>query len=486
MTSCRNGGKEIFIDFEEIFQREVEDKDLCTFSLSKRRTYVNISSSINTTLNEIFTSCKDEIAIPYLSIKYKMLDSSIEFDEEDIINDIFTDLLNQTVLNEIDNYVETNYSVNLDGDSNRSKTVNEELQFTDEHAKIILKASRAMKLLIPVMSDFVDITGNSKSDNFFLDVFTRLFDLFIDREINITNKLYKLIDSRIVQTQYSDKVMWSYLKNMAIDTHILTRNFYKKVIVNILPKLEPDKSIVSYLHAVIKNFITYQFRVNYKLSFKPMNLNQTDSEGLTDFDKLEVNMIRIDEGKSIINKLSITTQIRNLIDVFEMELSQDEIDYYKEFVHINKVQTNLLFLFFARYMGSYNTIYGCSHDEYIVLLIMMRKWLIENNFPVLAEYLTAIPEKLNEKKSINKNKFLKRLMESKKYKYLYEGKYKFILSNLVDSGVIIKTISNLKSNKFHCLPTYEESIDMEVVELHEIEKKIEEISDEVLSLIELI
>jgi hypothetical protein len=475
----KDGGKIISIAFDEIFGQDISH--LNDFSLAIKRNFVNASEQIVEALNYLFDN-SSEIAAGYLQIQHFMRKYKKDYTQEEFENDIHEQVFTQEVVDVISNYVEESYTVNLDEETRKARNANEELQFTDHHAKIILKVSMASKAVIPLITEYLSYRDEKKNEDLFFVIFSKLYHIFEGEDVDIMNKIFKLIDSRIIATRYSDKIIWSYLKNLSLDSNVLTRQFYRKVIINIVPKLMNNTNIVSYLHVVLKNLIKYQFTINFPISYKPLNLNQTDSEGLSDFDKLEVNMIRIDEGINIINKLTIKREIRNLMKKFNIVVSKEEFEYYKEKIVINKLQTNLLFLFFSKYMGSYNNNYNANFDEYIMMCIIMRRWLKENNFPVLYKYITAQPEKYIERKSINKKQFLGKLMSSRKYKNLLNGKYGFVIQNLVDSGVIIKIIATLKTNKFYNVPDYEEHLLGYTEE--PLDEKIEDISDEFLSLIE--
>jgi hypothetical protein len=480
LASVKDENRVLVIHFDKIFNQDISHFN--DFLLSKKRNFVNISVMIAETINVLLKKCNN-LSINYLALKYKIITDKDIFNEKEFIESLFKTVLTEEVILLINNEIESTYTISLDEETKRTKNANEELQFTDIHAKITLKTSMAMKLVIPIISEYLNQNNIKENETLFMEIFLKIFKLFNIEGIDILNKIFKLINSRVISTRYSDKVMWSYLKNMGVNIDTLTRSFYRKIIINIVPKLRDNTNIVKFLHVVLKNFIKFQFTVNFPLSYKSINLNQTDSEGLSDFDKMEINMARLDEGNSIINKLTISSTIKRFLNSFQ--ISNNEFNYYKENIVINKLQTNLLSLFFARHMGSYNTIRNCSFDEYVLLCIIMKKWLKQNGYNIIDKFILSKPERYVEKKSINKKDFLNKLISSKKYNNILNNKYGFTIQTIVDSGAIMQNIATLKTNKFYSLPDFIEDI----VDENEgilIDEKIENISDEFLNFVEMI
>ena len=480
-VSVSEDKKIIYVHFDKIFNQDISHMN--KFSLVKRRNYINSIDDIAEALQYIFIN-SNIACLNYLKIKYRIISELSELSEENLLLEIFDNLLNDEMIELIEYYIDETYTISLDENTKQTKNANKELQFTDNHAKIILKSSMAMKIVIPLLVEYINYNEDIEDvDKIFFECFTGIFYKFSDESVNIQNKITKLINSRIISTKYSDRVIWAYLKNLSIDSDILTRNLYKKIIANIIPKIKNNTNIVSFLHVVIKNSIRYQFTVNFPISYKPLNLNQTDSEGLSNFDKLEIIMVRLDEGNLLLNKLTVKKEIQRLQNLFGFNITQEEFDYYKKTIKINDIQKNLLFLFYSKYLNDYNINYHANFNEYIILCIILRKWLIKHNFKILQKYILAIPENYIEKKAINKKQFLNQLFTSKKYNQLLEDKFKFSIQNILDSGIIVKIIAALAANKFYYVPVFDEP---ELEDNIVLDEKIEEITSEILIFIDSI
>jgi hypothetical protein len=467
----------VVVRFDEIFGRsEIAHNNV--FRLGSRKIFTNCLPLVVSDMNYIFENSKT-VAFDYLEMALRIREEG--YTEEELLKDIYKGLFSSDLLWVIDNFVESTYDVGLDQQMKGARNPNEELQFTDQHAKVAHKSAMAMRILIPIISEFLEVHDIRRNENLLYTIFQPLFDLFQSEGVDVETKIFKLVESRVVTTRYSDRVIWAQLRNVATDTVVLTRLLFKRIIIQILPKLEHNRSVISFLHSVIRNYILYEFRTPFRLQYKPYNLNVRDGDGLSEFDKLEVSTVKVDEGLSLINRLTVRREIRCLLEEFGIVVGEPEVEYYEGALQINRLQTGLMSLFYAKHLGSCSSIYNATRKEYIILCIVMRRWLEENEFPVLAKYLTAAPEKYVEKKLVNKRQYLQRLYSSKRYKYLVNRKYHFVINNLVDGCVIERLIATLKMNTFYEVPDYGEDAPEEPAV---IDERIEDITDEVLNFIE--
>jgi len=481
-----DGGKFVIIEFDKIMNEE-GISHMNDFSL-KKRSYHSIHGLITDSIKRAFNNCKDKIILPYLQVAYKIKNLEEEYTKEEMINDIITVINNNNVKKFINEHIDGNYVEELDEqteETKKTKKINQELQFTDEHVKILLKAAESIRISIPLITEFCERRKHEVNDTLY-DTFEAIIKAY-QGKIEMMNKIHRFVYSRVVSTQYSDKTIWNLLTNKSKDVNVITIEFLKDIVIGILPKTITDRNIINLFHVVIKRKISFEFSKNHKITFKPVNLNQVDREGLTMFDKWEASMSKRDESKIIINQLSIQYQIENIKNEFKIKISQEEFEYYKKRIHINKFQTNLLFLFFAKYMGSYSNLYNCNRDEYIYLVILLYKWLRTNGYSCIAEYIIALPDKLNEKRMTTKNsKLFERITDSRTYKDLIRNKYSYISQNIINSKLIIKLVGNISVSKYNYMIPFEQYDPDEEYEPEEIICKIDDLADEILSFIKLI
>jgi len=479
-------GKFVVIEFDKILNEE-GISHMNDFSL-KKRSYYTINDLITDSIKRVFNSCNSKIILPYLQIAYKIKNLEIEYTKEEMIKDIVTIVNNKDVKKYVSAFINKNYKEEVDKqteETKKTKKINQELQFTDEHVKILLRAAESIRLSIPLITEFCEKRKHEVNDTLY-DAFEAIIKLY-QENIEMMNKIHRFVYSRVVSTQYSDKTIWNLLTNKSKDVNVITIEFLKDIIIGILPKTISDRNIINLFHVVIKRKIQFEFSKNHKITFKPVNLNQVDREGLTMFDKWEASMNKRDESKIIINQLSIQYQIENIQNEFKIKISADEFAYYKNHIHINKFQTNLLFLFFAKYMGSYSNLYNCNREEYIFLVILFYKWLKMNGYDCLSEYIIALPDRLNEKRMTTKNsKLFEKITESRTYKDLLRNKYYYTSQNIINSKLIIKLVGNISVSKYNYLIPFEEFNPNKTVEPEEIICRVDDLADEILSFIKLI
>jgi len=480
-----DSNKYIMIEFDKIFGIQ-NISHMNKLELHKR-SYYSIAELICESIVRVFEECEENAVLPYLSVLYKIRDTKRDYPFIDFKKDIINTVNNESVKLAISNYIDQNYVNEMDDkteEMKQRKKINHELQFTDEHVKILLEIAESIRISIPLVTNYAVRFGLDINDTLYI-IFKEII-MFYEEDIELLNKIHRFIYSRVVSTQYSDKTIWSLLTNKSKDVNVITMEFFKDIIIGILPKTIFDKNIVNLLHVVIKRKINFEFSKNYKLNFKPVNLNQVDSEGLTQFDKWEISMNKENEAKTIINQISIKHQINNIKQQFGVSITKNEFKYYKENIQINSFQTNILFLFFAKY-SSYSNLNSCSLNEYIMLLICFYKWLVNNNYPMLAKYIIGRADVYNEKRINSRNsKTFEKMIHCKAYNQLLKNKFYYIKENLAENNYLIKMVGSLIVSKYMELNPY--NIYKETGEIFngEIKTDVERIADEILNFFKII
>lgn len=427
--------------------------DLNSFNLYKQR-FVNISKSIIETLEYIFNTESNEhnILFLYLTIKYHYSENEEEInnpealkeEKENFYKTIIEFINFPEFSNLVNKYVNDNYKIK-ETESENVKKSNDQLLLTKEHCEDLQKISFCMKFFIPLISDYFSL--RKLNDNSYFDIFYLIIQQF--NEHNISNKLYKFVSSRVENTSYSDAVIWAYLSSTSKDTKNSTLDIFNKIIVLLLYKLSPDKYPVSFIHAGIKNQLQFKFRENIQIKYSPILINEKDDEGITSYDKFEIELLRIDEGKVILSEVNKEFMKEKIKQKYNITVSQEEILANKN-LKLDKLKVNLTFLYFSKYFGSFDN-YHLNKLELIELILIFRKILLAKNYPLLAELLISnlIVEK--RKVTINNKDLLFKLKNTNYFQLIYT-KYSQILSKLIskknDLDPITKIISSIYFNKW--------------------------------------
>lgn len=483
IVTCQE--KALHFNFTDVFGGGQDLESLSNFSLSRKRNFCNIKELLAEVIQHVMSRSVTTGA-SFLKIHYEMAQDEHDFQEDELTREILA-IFTPEVKKIISDHVEEVYSADLDTTSKTTSAKNVELQFTDAHAKAIIKASMAMKLVIPLITNFMNFKSYRKVEELFLNCFLPILEMFGEDGMQLHNKLFKLVESRVRATQYSDTVIWSYLENIATDMTTLVNQLTRKIVLDIIPKLEHERNMISFLHTAVKNQIRYAFTQKFPISYKPITPNSEENEESNPFDRLEAQF-QHDEGIGIITELNIT----NIIERYEEKvgvITQEELDYYNEHVSINNVQTNLLFLYFARVAGRYDRLNAANKLQYMKLLILMVKSLRRADFPLIAQYMIATPMGENPKRrQVPTKRFIVNFIESKDHRDLHEGHYSAISQRFADSKILLRLITSLARTVFKPIHPYEATLEgVDPEELPEtMDPQVEAIGAEILRFINMI
>lgn len=400
--------------------------------------------------NLIYEKDKDrlnELPLMLLIMKYKI--EKREFKgEQQFIKELYNTVITPYIVDIIKEITEEHYIFQLD--ELLDSKYDEALQFTDEHAKILMSISTAIKLIIPICLDYASKNHSIMNETlsaFFLKCFDGLFAIF-SPHVEIQNKLYHSVYSRVIKTKYSDSTYWYYIAILGSALEELVYNLSKKLVIEALPKYTFDKNVISFNHVYIANNIKYSLKVNFPIKYKIISLSEnTDDTNVADIDKMCINMTKLNESIECINKISINDVIAKIKIDNDLHYTADELAFYKENVSINRLQRTMLFLFYGKYFYGIENLYNCNIDQYIELLLIMKKKLIQDNFNVIPMILTAKTGRYKEKKSLTKKNLLK-VVENPKYKDIIESKYTYSQKAIIETSQIIKEIGSILVNKF--------------------------------------
>jgi hypothetical protein len=491
-----DGGNYFGVAFDKIF-RQPSIGVYNLFEMSSKRNFKNLTPSILKTYEEIFLDSKgklDEekaiILFDMLSAKSKlMVAESTSYDDFVKTIDGITSKHDRLLLRTISDFVEKNYALQLDKITSEAKEakrkVNEELQFSDAHAKNLLKIAYLFRVMIPVISVyftynkalFAKNEEEAQSDDFedmrFDEINASIFGILFNKVMEpekrtkppkdaknkganaLRNKLYKLTYSRVSKTSYSDKRFWKTAKNQAITKDTVTLDIYKKILINAIPKLsiEGDRNIVSFFSSVINNQIDFLFQNKFK--YKYTTLGDTsekyseEEDDDTEYERLEIQMLRKDEGMYALRKLSIERVLSSIPEKFGVEVSDAEVK--AEVVHANRhsIQEKLVAMMTFKYFRDKSAVKFLSFYQYTFLVLACKKYLEKHKFTLLPEILTAGCERHKERTNISGKRIRPMIQDSKKYKELFASKYRNFSEDVEKplSSIIGTTYSSVFTGK---------------------------------------
>lgn len=337
----------------------------------------------------------------------------------------------------IDEYIESTYTISLD--SIITKKINIDLQVTDKVNKSILKSAMMIRVITPIICDYLDNAVSYNKRSIFFKINTDIIKIFSDGKENVLNKLEKIVSSRIYQTRYSDTVIWNYYKLLSIDINSLILEIYNNIIDSIICKIMPNQSSIKYLDVVIRKKISYKFQINFPISYKSLKRGQDDDE-IDDKDKMEIIMFNseIDEGNQLIN-LNTIKQICKKYNFQESEIKNFEINILKN-KNLNEIQNYFVQLYFG---NKFNYTY-CNYSQKVILLMGLIKELTEKGFNYIIKLLQSTINR--DTFYISKRKISNKVLNSNEFKKLNE-KYLPVLDIFIKDNPVAKILS-FKNYKF--------------------------------------
>lgn len=441
--------KAIKLDLEAMFGRD-DISYANSFALT-RRNYHSLAPQIVYDYNMILNApeCDDfiyyvmevkanivEIKEAYLEqekgfiVKKKMTDfekkAKMVLDKEDrlfLIEKVNTITDLDYLFDYISDFVEEHYELNLDAKIDVNEK-NLEYAITDHINKTVLKTSIVARLLIPLINEI------NMNETEIYKLFTRVMNKF-DGDTHLTkDKLYKFIELRVNRTKYSDSTIWDFLSTRAVDSTLFISELNRRILNEIVAKLEYNKSIVSYFDVIIRFKLKFLFTYNYNVNYKTIKTNDKEFD---DKDKLESRLNNSDVYDRQINTLSI----QMMCDAIEVNEDEYDLDYIANLS--NPFTTKFLEIFY--YDEGFQVILA-TKEQRAKLIVCMRETLLENGFEIIPELIMSNID-VTERKSTNRKKIDADIVQSQKYKK-FEKEYKDINHLFISSNHPIMQLASIK------------------------------------------
>ena len=186
-----------------------------------------------------------------LSLIKFFIDCYPTYNAQNLIYDINRYILNQSIFRKIDQMIEYNYSLEL---SYKSAN-NPQLQYTNDHAKALLKASILMNMCIPVTTHFAYMRKVQDIDEFLLDVYDYILSSPEFSNVNIVAKLYETSSSNVTRNAKNNAIIWAKQDIRGKDTVIHSMGAVRNIILNIMPKYTFNQNMVSLNYTSINNIV---------------------------------------------------------------------------------------------------------------------------------------------------------------------------------------------------------------------------------------
>lgn len=437
-------GKLIIIPFDKIFERE-NLSTLNTFII-KKESYVNKFPELTHYINYFikYYDKDNELLMAYLKLKFLIDNKKNHISLSAYIKSVYTILLTDTMQEKIKQMVEDNYYIDLS--SKTDIKYNESLEFTVDHAKVMMQISMSMKLMMPVLFHYLNTYNLMKERKYIFRFYEGLFDMYGD-DIDIYNKLWISCWSKVNVNYIRNKVIWEQREVFGVEPLTKMKEFLNdKIISETMFRYSFDKNIISFNYVILDKQLGYFLIEQYKENRIELS-GKKDALGLSGLDKLEMNASKLDESMVILSEVNIKKTIKRLEKKIGTKVSKEEIEYYRENMSITKFQTQLVFYYYAKYFYGYQNLNMINRTQYFKLLILMKKRLQYQGFVYLPQILTANIESRLNTRTIQNSKFLSKIETSSIYQSIITDKYD-TLEDINKGTLIMNILSTILNTTF--------------------------------------
>jgi hypothetical protein len=260
-------GKIVIIPFDVIFKRT----DIGTLNnfFIKKESYSKKLPEITHYINYFIKHYdpEHELLLGYFKLKYIIDNKIIEvekggFKKRAFIKALHSFIFTKNIINKISKMTEDNYYVDVSKKKDDNRKYAESLEFTNEHAVLMMKISVAMKIMIPVMFHYINTYQVEKTGP--MDLFSfyeRLFDIF-NEDINIYNKLWYSIFVEVNMSYSKNKTIW-HQREFKGTCELEQANYLlkDKIISETFFKYSFNKNIINFNNVVLRKQLEY-FRID--------------------------------------------------------------------------------------------------------------------------------------------------------------------------------------------------------------------------------
>jgi hypothetical protein len=211
------------------------------------------------------------------------------------------------------------------------------------------------------------------------------------------------IESRVIKTKFSDKVIWSYLINEGVNIANFTSKQFRNILA-IFPKIilqtnnrEGDKiffSTIGFLHVIIEKQLNYQFFKKFNIAYRPIDVSLGSSSV---FEK-ENSRVATNELVKTIQSFAIKKEIDDLKkDILNTYSNAEFLEFYKFIDKAVPETTKVIISIFSKnYINSLNSL--SIKDQYLYIFLLSKKLKLEG-FDESADLLLCKNMSTKEKKN---------------------------------------------------------------------------------------
>lgn len=403
---------------------DVTDENLTSITIDKRSFMNHIAMSIRYINYFIeFFDERDELLTSYLITMYAI---TIDEDEEGkstkmtidkFINHIQTWFGTKYMIDNITKMVEHNVDMSIfdTNKSNKGRKANadESLQLTPDHLKAMMAISVVHRMIIPMVSAFEKYyEGDIKESGLTLEDFhfmcfggmVSIFDEHYD--VKMYDKLHHTSTTRVSKTTRNDRSMWGRRERFGVSHESFANRIIRDFFIDISQKTIFSKSAINYIHSCFDRSIRHELLQQDLHEFVEITADDemadTSDDKPSSFMIMSINNARTDISKMSRSKAMIKDLIKRCKKEYDVDVSDEAIDYYYDNTILRSTQMDLVFNYFSTMIGQ-EYLSCIDPRSFMQLTIILKAILHRNNYRYLPYILVGNIDIASSKK-INKRR----------------------------------------------------------------------------------
>ena len=396
----------------------------------------------------------------YAKEKY-MIDCEPRYNLDMFLHDLWKDFINPncTYTSQYLNYCldkmnNEQYNLVLDYKNNKSPV----LEYSNFHAKIMLKISVMQNMMIPLITHFITKRNIDQKDirGILLKAFDLLFQISNEiYNVDIGSKIYETTSSNVTKNISNNSTLWEMqpIRSKNATTHSIETE--ENIIMQIIPKYSYNKNIIHFNYNAINRDLKYKVtEVPYEFGFVVLSSSNRDEDNNSECDKFEAHAVKINEAIMIQTNVNCNTTMQR-IELSYGPFDENEIKFYYtqlckngQFT-VNSLQKTLVTYLFAKEFDDPQSARIINIRQYIILIIAARRLLQSYGMYQLPYIIGGRVNRVVTRKNINKKELQK--IESSKYYPLIHKKYN---NEKIEKDVLLSLIAQILSSEFQTIDYY--------------------------------
>ena len=396
----------------------------------------------------------------YARLKY-MIDCEDKYTLNMFFNDLWKDFINPnaTYTSQYLNYCLDKmnleqYNLELNYKNSKSPV----LEYSDYHAKILMKISVMQNMMIPLLTHFITKKKIEQSQikNILLQAFDMLFQISNKiYNVDLASKIYETTTSNVIKNISNNTTLWDMQTIRARNSTTHSIETVENIIMQIMPKYVYDENIIHFNYNAINRDIKFKVTdVPYEYGFIVLSSSIRDEDNNSECDKFEAHSSKINEALMI----QTLVNCKSTMDRIELKYGPFEEAEIKFYYHqlckngkftVNSLQKILVTYLFAKEFDDPQSAKIINIRQYIILIIAAKRLLASYHMFQLPYMIGGRINRVVVRKNINKKELQK--IESSKYYPMIHAKYN---NEKIEQEILLTLISQILSSEFQTIDYY--------------------------------